>query len=389
MSTTNGIKIKYCNNYDIVSIHKKVLKTFECQSLEYLSAKCELKQIEDGIFNSTSVTETRQLKISKLYVMEKLERCNSDTLLKKYTVEASSYIAEYLKMPKTVTTVDAMNFDHMKSTVIDIKREKIVDAYLAIASKYIKLTITKIQRSCIQDICSSCCSDLIEIRPTPSGVKICYCGQENEMPKSSIIHPKDYVVWGNFVKTFKRNIGDVDIKIIDLILSDLDAYAEMNDKPTGEYYRSLPLDNYGFKKGTSVAILCSQLGELGYTGYYDNYAYIGHRQYGWALRTHLRLRIDELKHNFNSKQAIWDKMSPGEKEGDSSICNNYRLCREYQHLGERCRLRDFNVSCKRKTIEKYDRVYKKMCERAGFKFPHYVETHDELSSDDSYEDLSE
>ena len=381
----NPIKVKYSNNYDIISLHSKVLETLSKESQEYVSLTKELEALEKKLLSFGSMAELKQLNINKMYLVSKLKECNKETLLSKYLSESESYLIEYGKIPTTVAVVDVMSFDHMKISPADQKREKIVDAYISIAGKYFKLDVTKVVRTSMDNICSNCHLDLVGIKTSSSGIKICSCGAENEVAKPVIIAPKEYLVWGNFLKTFKRNIGDIKVKIIDLITSDLDAQAEMDGKPTGEYYRSLPLDKYGFKKGTSVSLLCSKLSQLGYAEYYKSYAYIGHKQYGWALRTYLKSRIDELESNFKAKQDVWDSMSPDAKEGNSSISNPYRLCREYQHLGVKCRLRDFNVSDKRETIEKYDRVYKKMCIGAGFKFPHYenISSSEEDSSIDS------
>jgi hypothetical protein len=318
-----------------------------------------------------------------MYSTEKLETCKKEKLLVKYLKETKDYLIEYGKIPTTIALVDVMSFDHMKISPIDLKREKIVDAYISIARKYVKMDVEKIVKVNMDDICFSCHLDLVSVKTSSSGLKICPCGAENEVAKPIIVPPKEYIVWINFHKTFTRDMGEKKVEVIDLIMSDLDAQAKMDGKPIGDYYRNLPLNKYGFKKGTSVAILCSNLSKLGYTEHYKNYAYIGHKQYGWTLRTHLKSRVSEMERNFKAKQDVWDTMTPDEKEGNSSISNNYRLCREYQHLGEKCRLRDFNVSGKRETIEKYDRVYKKMCIGAGFKFPHYEEV---FSSEESSEE---
>lgn len=373
------IKVKYSVDYDIIKLNSRIISILSEPSDENLSAKKELTKISKKLSTAGSVSKIKSLMSNKEYIEENISKTDPVFLLGKYKRETSEYLAEYSKLPKKTTVVDAMGFDRSKPSSVDIRREKLVDSYISIAKKYVKLDVVKSVNTFVVDICSSCKKDLSEVKSSLAGVKICPCGFETEPFRSTIVPPKDYFVWGNFLKTFNRNVGEVEIKIIDLILSDLDTQATMLKEPIGEYYRNLPLNEYGYKDGTSVDSLCVKLGELGYSKYFDNYAFIGHKQYGWRLKTHLKSRVDEIKHNFEAKQAVWDNMSYDEKEGDSSISNQYRLCRELQHIGERCRLRDFNVSRKKETIERYNRVYRKMCIGAGFAFPHYKD--DSYSSD--------
>lgn len=377
----SAIKVRYTNTFDIVSLHNKILDILCDGSSEHIAIIKKLELIESRLNKSESMVELKQLNIDKMYLSKEAARTNPSELIKKYTFETRDYLDEFVRLPKTSALIDVMSFDHMRMSPIDIRREKIVDIYISIAAKYVKLDIDKKVQVHLNDICIECQANLVGTKTSSSGSKICSCGVENPSAKALITPPKEYIVWGNFLKIFKRSIGDIDIKPIDLIMKDLDSLAASEKEPPGNYYRQLPPDKYGFKKDTSVSSLCNKLSILGYSDYYKGYAYIGHMYYGWSLRTHLKLRILELERNFKAKQDVWDNMSIDEKEGNSSISNPYRLCRELQHLGEHCRLRDFNVSTKRKTLEKYDRVYKRMCIGAGFRFPHYIEEESYSSED--------
>lgn len=363
----NPLIVHFRPDLDIKALHKKVLERIRAGSPD-AALKCkELETIDKAIRASMSMSEIKHLKIRRMYTQRQVDKLDCGSALKCYTLEAMEYVKTAPAAPSDVDAIPSVYSRDIE------KRSRFVSGYLQVVSKYVAIEIVGMPADNNESKCVGCGDDLSHVKSSTRGSKVCRCGVETQGSKAMIAAPKEYYVWGNFLKSFQREVGDIIVPNVRDIMTILDNDALSRDEKPGIYYRSLPLDEYGFKEGTSAIDLEARLTRTNQTVHLDSYAYIGHMYYGWMLRKHLKPRLKELENNFKVKQEVWNSMSVSEREASSSICNKYRMCREFQHIGERCRLRDFGISGNKTTIEKYDRVYKVMCEKAGFSFPHCVE----------------
>lgn len=354
------IIVHFSANYNILALHDEIAKRLSNTGGDGALVK-ELEAVEDALACVSTVSEMQRLKVRKASIEKQLNKISSNQRLLTYTREVKDYLVMYSSLPAARTSSDGA------------KRIGVVGSYLDIASKYVTLEVLNKSAAQVDMTCAGCGTDLSAVTPSSRGARMCACGVELLGAKPVITAPREYEVWVNFLKTFKRHLGDITVSNISSVVNDLDKHAVANDEPTGDYYRNLPLDKYGMKEGTSPSDLDYKLTRSGHTSCLDGYMYIGHVYYGWTLHTYLGCRVPEMEQNFKAKQDEWDKMTVNEREGSSSISNQYRLCRELQHIGFKCRLRDFNVSCNKNTTQRYDRVYGLMCKRAGFTFPHFDE----------------
>jgi hypothetical protein len=341
------------------------LIAYQIKELEHKEAS-----INKSIANCDVIVELRNLHISKTNITNHLNDLRDRVPLKKYIDQTSKLLEIYKETPIEDKIIDVINNTQQELTPLEILKEKTVDAYFEIASSFVPMTINKENINKIDhtnNVCLTCGESLHGCNISFSGLLICgECGSNNKSSKPVSSAAKEYDVCGNLLKAHKRYTGTAPIKFdIKVMMEDLDDYFTSQGKKPGSYYRALPLNEDGRKDDTSQDILCLALKEIGYGIYYKDYMYIGHHYYGWKLHN-LRHLEDVMIRNFRAKQEVWNSMSIEERGGQSSLSTQYRLCREYQHAGHKCKLKDFKVSKKKKTIARYDKAYANMCKKAGF-----------------------
>jgi hypothetical protein len=369
----NIIYVEYSSDYDIIFLHKIITETLSNNNKELDDLNEKINKIDEILKTKNSISEIRKAEIERKKLILKKENIYNNTALSKYNNASRDYIQAYASIPETNRPIDRLSSESIDLNEIEIKREKIVDSYLAIAKSYAQITIKKNKTEKNINRCGLCGKLLCESNLSISGFIACSninCGSDNYFGKTAINSQKEYDPWGNFLKAHKRYNGTAPIKFnIITLMEDLDSYfLDIGDMP-GEYYRLCPSNENGRKNGTSHENICKALKCLGYNSFYKNYMYICHEYYGWELPNLIGKEI-LLEKNFREKQKYWNQMSFDEKEGKSSLATEYRLCREYQHIGYKCELSDFKISIKEKTLLKYDKIYSRMCFMAGYKFPH-------------------
>jgi len=355
--------VKFSINCDISSIHQVVLKHLAKQADDEPKLQKELQNVTQLIEASMCIPEIKFFETRKLKIEQELASISKHTKEFAYTSRANRYIELY----RHLSSVSAV--------ANEIQLERVISDYLALAAEYIPLYVQREKHKNTQR-CVYCGANLSNICANAAGIKICAntrCGMENSAIKNISSASKEYDVWNNFLKTYYRFTGVTELKNIDIVMSDLDIYFTSKGKPSGEYYRRQPLNAIGRKDGTSHVSLCEAFVILGYVGYYKYYMYIGHKYYGWKLwqLDHLLVQMEK---NFKLKQEAWKQLTSDQKQGQSSLSTEFRLCMELNHVGVPCDISWFRISEKQKSLEKNFSVYRLMCQGAGFTFPHTTPT---------------
>jgi len=369
------LEVAYSTDYNIVELDRRITKLLTHTKQEVDDVNEELRLLQSEIDIATSVVSLKHLQARQ----KKLETRYDDLVTNKrqesYKNRTSEYLSIYADMHNDAKRIDATRLDSYKLTDEEKKKERVVDQYLSIAASFVEMKITK-QTLNIIDECSQCGASLYGVLVSESGHRICpnpTCEVDNHLTKIQGLPPKEYDPYKNFLKAHKRYIGGnkgvFSTELLETLMSDLDSYFTQKGEKDGAYYRALPLNERGRKDGTSHEAICKAFKQLGYEYFYKYYMYICHVYYGWNLPDLAGLE-EQIERNFRAKQEIWDSMSSDERGGQSSLSTQYRLCREYQHVGYECDLSEFKVSRKIKTVSRYDRAYSIMCTRSGFKFPH-------------------
>ncbi len=365
------IIVESISSCDILHIDKRIKDKFIQQKTEIPMLNQEIAQLNDEITHVRLISRLRDLESRKSYIIRKMSDINLDIEVKKY-INATQYIIEaYLAIGNVPSIIDAMSSSSLIMNTEERRLEKLVDSYLKIASEYIYVIIEVGPSKYIADDCSLCGQSLIGTKMMTTGARICLndsCRGENRFQGSTQMPPKEYDTWKNLLKAHYRYTGKAAVKFnVDVIMGDLDIYFTSIGGHDGQYYRSMPVNKFGRKDGTSHEDICNAFKKLGYAQFYKDYMYVCRKYYGWILPDLAHLE-SIMEVNFRRKQEEWDKMTIEERGGKSALATGYRLCREYQHAGFHCTLDEFKVSSKKITLNRYDRAYNIMCTRAGFKF---------------------
>jgi hypothetical protein len=382
-----NIHIVYQSDYDIHSIDTIIRAKLALNDGQVKVLMDCTTKIQHDINNAESVQQLRSLQIELMKKNEMINYLSNQCTLKRYIGESNHLLQEYDDLPREVKVIDVMYMDYNKLSQEEILRERMVEKYFDIARKYMTITVEK-EKSLVAppDICIYCGLSLRMAVANRSGHRICpnpNCGSDNKITRLVAAAPKEYDVLANFLKTFRRHMGIQTIKFsIDVLKRDLDIHFASINKHVGKYYRSLPLDANGRKKGTSHKTLTDALDTLGYKDFYKDYMFICHKYYGWELPKIGHL-LETVKLNFTRTQNEWKKLTPAEKEGSSSLPTQYRLCMELRRVGYMAPLSDYRLPTVKETLRRYDRVYQRMSERAGFTFISILK--DDTSESNSHE----
>ena len=340
---------------NIFSVHDEVIANFKHRASSLPDLEQRLLDLGEEIDRSLSVPNIKRLEIEHKTVSLKMHAIVSGEEEKQYRQTATMLLGKHSRLSRAGDVAGA---------------DRASTEYLAIASKYVTIRVKK-ERKRPSITCVYCGADISLVAANSVGVRICTsqgCGFDNAPPKSSL-SSKEYDVWGNFLKAYKRFTGAIKVRNIGIVMQDLDKYFVLQGRPAGAYYRSLPVNDVGQKDGTSRDDIFKAFSDLKYRTYYKNYMYVCHEYYGWLLPS-LDHLLPVIKNNFDLKQEVWRAMVERENRGQSSLPTEFRLCMELNHAGYECDVSQFKVSDKMETLERYYSTYQAMCTGAGFKFPH-------------------
>lgn len=340
----------------VEQIHQQVLDSFTARKMLLPQLHERALVLEERIQESMSVSDIKSIDIELSHVLAEIKDATEAHSEQCYVKDAERLLSRY----------------HMLITAGHKERaERLHNDYMCLASQHIVIKTRREKRGTSQN-CAYCGTDISMSPADTAGVKSCrnpQCGFDNDTTKTLSISPKEYDVWGNFLKAYRRFTGATKLDNVAIVMQDLDRYFAAEGKPLGEYYRGQPLDEVGRKKGTSHSAVLKAFEQLGYEAYYKNYMYVCHRYYGWDLPCTDHL-LPAMESNFKSKQEVWKRIAGKGRQGKSSLPTELRLCMELNHAGYKCDLSWFNVTDRPETLEKHLTTYLIMYQGAGFDLPH-------------------
>lgn len=341
----------------IQQIHQQVLDSFARQRETLPVMISRVESLTARIDKSMSVSSIKSMEIERSHVQLEIKDIMEGNSEKHYTKQANWLLNRHSMLANETGQSD--------------RAERLANDYLCLASQYISLK-TKREKQCLNTHCSYCGADMSLNPIDGAGVRSCHnvgCGFENNIAKTLSASPKEYDVWGNFIKAYRRFTGATKLNNIAIVMQDLDRYFASHKKPLGEYYRRLPLNEIGRKDGTSHETILKAFDFLGYETYYKNYMYVCHKYYGWEL-PNLDHLLEVMESNFKRKQEVWKRIAGRDRQGKSSLPTELRLCMELNHAGYKCDISWFNVTDRPETLEKHFTTYLIMYQGAGFELPH-------------------
>lgn len=346
------IIIYYSKKINLEYIDKTILYKYEKIRNNIQNLSDNIKKLEQKLENSRINSEKIILEQDIIKNNEYVVKIKKDYYIKKYKNEAEYYIKNF----NNDTTKEFFN------------------EYIDIARHYINIDVIKKLEENI--ICTGCGFDLQDSCENTDGVFICpECNCINNFIKP-IKHIKDTEHYlnisndddiNNFVKVLSKFEGKNVSNIPDNLFGELDEYFIEKGFNSGEYYKNLPLDDEGKKKGTNKKILWQALESLGYNQYYDEINYITHIYWGWKL-PNLNLYRDQIIKDYQITQQIWQKIKKDYKRS-ASLGTQYRLYVQLKAVDyPNCKREDFKIQDMVESLRLHNAAWERMCQEANIKF---------------------
>lgn len=359
--------ISYSSDYNIVDLDKRIQKTLEVNT----------KKKEDNVNKKLQSIEEEYLVVCDIFRLRDLASLKESALKEREKILKNKILSDYNKQTSDIISAySSLSSGSYISRSNARRKEDLVNKYLEISSKFIDMSIERIREEEEEvDECPLCKTSLSEVQISISGLKTCpnpTCCLEEKIYRPVTVPPKEYDTWNNLLKEHKRFMGAAPTNInIEKVMADLDGYFVKKGRPPGKHYRSLPCNEEGEKEGTCHQDIYLALKELKYVQYYKYHRYLCMMYYGWVLPD-LSYLVETMEKNYRAKQEVWKQLNIKERGGKSTISTPFRLCMEYQHAGCKISLSKFKITGKKKTINRYIKSYSRLCNLAGYTFPHYV-----------------
>ncbi len=256
------------------------------------------------------------------------------------------------------------------STPSDSFREKasIVEKYIAMASRYADLDITR-ESQCKDKFnqCVSCWKSLEDATVSKMGQVICpHCNtfnlllanNSNSKDDTPQLTVKDDTL-DNFECAIKKYCGLQERPKAEII-DKLDRYFASTSKPTRAWARGKPLNRYGKVDDTSCKMVIEALSAIKETSYYEDVNLIGHLLWGWKLAD-LRDVKDKMMMHFRKTQKAFNLMHPSHRGRTSALGTQFRLFMHLLAVGHVCRFEDFKIPESAVSLSTHRCLWKRMC----------------------------
>lgn len=268
------------------------------------------------------------------------------------------------------------------------KRASCINYYLTLASKYIHIEVSYIDKF-PETVCCFCHNPMLK-SDNEGNIIVCEeCGAENTqqvVPKKNIEFMFNNIngdSQNNFMKCFDRFCGisnDVDIKNI---TEELDKFFDQKKIFRGDFFKKLPYDYRGRKEGTSHQMLYNALKEINRSENYQDCDYIGFVYWGWRLPDAQHLR-EIIKKDFIETEAAYDEIPREERGRESSLGTQYRLWRHLQLRRFECYPSEFRIAENQTSLQNHHRLWKIMCDRCSNPNIYYIENTHQIPSDNFF-----
>lgn len=251
-------------------------------------------------------------------------------------------------------------------------RERIIEKYLLVASKYIKLNVKKITTN---DACPECGnSDINEYEIKSNGFMECLkCSLNRRIitQNASLNEPvetkkkKDsYKDIDNFIRRMNTFEGKYNESLPEKLFTQLEEYFDKKLPITCEEIRKLPLEEK--KKYTSTRLLEEGLKNTENSNYYKNSEILANRIWGWPFVVLTDEQKEKILSDYAATQKVFFEMNNNKK--GSSLNVNLRLYWHLRMIDFPCSIEDFKVPTSNESSAKNTNKFKRMCEGAGLVF---------------------
>ena len=357
------IEMTYENDLNIIMIHDKVLSHLRKEIIYKVD---ELNDERNKIKRELKSLTKLQLIDKKLFKLKSsklkaitldIKQIESRSRIDKYTEESKNYIAKYRNIGPVVVIY---SFESRKSKddgdIHKDERRIIINDYLKIAEKYIKLNINLIEE--YEFNCYNCGTNLIDHEYDDDGFLTCpecyteYQSINNRVSNLDIILTDSPMGSDkeNFIKALNNFMCRGDKKIPDNIWLLLDNYFNNFGNPvTSEIVKTRELNVFGERQGTDLKLMIASLKVIKQTAYYENAREISVRYWDWHPKEISQYLEDQILTDYDLCHMAYKRIihrpdiidAVGKR--DSALNSQYTLFRILEKNKYPCRPTHFKI----------------------------------------------
>jgi predicted RNA-binding Zn-ribbon protein involved in translation (DUF1610 family) len=374
----------YNIDYNIINLHKTILRKFEKDASTLTQIKNNKKMIEEKLKKPMIIIERKNLQENLKKLENEIKQLENNYSVKNYLKYAIPWITKYLQigtLNKTISfnSINSKSEEVLESNEKQEERHYIIYNYLEIAKKYIEINLIRDLE--IINKCSGCGMEITEESEDDyTNFYICpNCKVENEIFKQSIstnqksnLSKSNYEDRENFHKAILRYQGKQDNKLPYNWIEIIDRYFnQYPDMPNRELVKYSPLQKDGVKASTNRKIMELALTKTGLSDYYKDLNLICHLFWGWKLNDISSLE-NELMNDYDESQKVLLEIKEEENDERSSSLNvDFRL---YQHLRNKeheCNPNTFKTVKTDHIVVYYVKTWKKLCKRTNGRWKYF------------------
>lgn len=334
-----SISGEYSNALDLKQIHVQIMHLIEHQKSSIPLLRLELSKYETSTPHSTSILHKIQ-KWEKLHV--------------KYMAEAPPILSEYTKI-----AID-------KREECALKRIELIRKYVDLIGRILP-NVNIVMNIPLNEECVICG----RVGNT-NNTGICVCGYmiPTINSRDGISNNKsNYLDCENFQKTLAKYEGIITLDERDMkdICVKLDAYFKSYGKPSGEEIRALPLNERGWKNGTSYELMGDALKAIN-KPIYDYVPYICHSYWGYKLPDLSSVRNQVIEDYIKTQPVFNHIINRYPELRKSSLNTGFRMFKHLQLRGYPCKEDDFRIVKTYDIRVIHDKLWSIMCECTNLKF---------------------
>ena len=384
----------YKDDYDIIEIHKIMLRNFqyeqqvEIQELRQQAEIIEKKLAEADRGRYVSVNDRRDFERRLQELRDRISRISNNENKKNYVSLCGTYLKLYQELKIFITSekFDLQEFiDQVSSTFGDRMpqigaeniysyRHELIRLYIENARHFFEINLTRIY----EDNAACACGYMEDFTKNASGSRYCpECGEIKPtfvrtftgMDLGITVNRKDkYNDISGFVEKLAAFQGRPKKIPPASIYDALDVYFSAYSYPTRQV-GEVELDDRGRLIGTTKTMMRDALSATKNSAYYDYIDYICQVYWKWKLPNFSQDFEDMLIWDYTITQTAFGKMN---KDRDSNVLGWWRLYKHLQARGYPCHKDDFKIIASQEIISEYDALWKSMIETAEYPpdYPH-------------------
>ena len=384
------LKISFDSDYNIISLHERIIKNFFEAENEIRRKEVEAKIASlNRCFNSNEFLNNKNEILNLINCeLDKLNNDSQSIYIKKssryldeyknlgpYQKIQNDYSSEITKIEKKLRTVPESQKEELEVKLYKYKslqmtpapeirkRENIILNYFKILNEFFPVQIDRKNNELPE--CPVCNNVIIVDTQSKDGLQTCYICMDSRygagiqyITEKSNMCSNDKSDDVNIIKAFDRRACSQNFEFPPNLFDDLDEYFVRSGFLCHKEVSKMPYQGR-FRGETNHSMLWKALEMTKYNSLYKHVELIGHKYWGWKKPIINHLREDFMNIYYKTQTAFNTITGKNRK---SSISTQLRLYVQLELLGHECSIKEFKIPTGSTSIQDQIYLWKRMCE---------------------------